>query len=59
MLQAFLGFVGFGFGDIVHHAGMVPMALDRTRHTTHYYAPRGTDPEFAKDWCDLWDQTYR
>ncbi|MBC6440586.1 MAG: aromatic ring-hydroxylating dioxygenase subunit alpha [Rhodospirillales bacterium] len=59
VLQAFPGFVGFGDGDIVHHAGMVPMAPDRTRHTTHYYARRGTDPGFVKDWCDLWDLTYR
>ena len=58
VLQAFPGFVGFGAGDTVNHADMVPMALDRTRHTTHYYARRATNPEFAKDWCDLWDQTY-
>lgn len=59
VLQGFPGFVGFGDGAILHHAGMVPMAPDRTCHVTHYYARPGTDPGFIKDWCDLWDQTYR
>ena len=59
VLQAFPGFVGFRDGDILHHAGMVPVAPDRTCHVTHYYARPGTDPDYVKSWCDLWDQTYR
>ena len=59
VLQGFPGFVGFGDGDILHHAGMVPVAPDRTCHITHYYARHGTDPDYVKAWCDLWDQTYR
>jgi len=56
--QVFPGFVCIGEGDILHLTGMVPMSAGRTRHVAHWLARPGTDPDFVKEWSDVWDQTY-